>query len=520
MVWESIRKNRYRLLLLALTLLGLALRVYRGGAKPLWLDEAFSIWLGAQPVGAALGWIVKVDQHPPLYYLLLHLWMGLGDGEATVRLLSALCSTVTIPVIYLLGKRLGGRSLGLTAALILAVSPFHVQYSQETRMYALLGLTASLAVYCLLRLLQDPRAAAMPLGRQLRAGGPLAARATDLSWLGYILFMAATLLTHNTAIFFPIAVNLWMLGVFAVRRLFPTRCGEGTRFATRTFARNWLIAQGAVLLLWLPWLPAFYTQSVRVYNEFWIAAPTWSTFTDTWMSFDSAFAPLQAPLSGLLLLALGALALAGLRAFRRECSGQALLLMLIVVPFAGQLLVSLRRPIFATRTLIWVSVPYYLLLAAGLSELRRVWKGALLVGLVAINAASLNTLYFHVEKEGWNQAAAYVAQTAQPGDLILFNATWVEIPFDYYYHRYDRPVEEHGVPVDLFDRGILEPKMAESDVPALQQLIAGKSRVWLVYSHNWYTDPQSIIPRELGQDMRLRSRQSFTGLQVLLYEGK
>ena len=108
-----------------------------------------------------------------------------------------------------------------------------------------------------------------------------------------------------------------------------------------------------------------------------------------------------------------------------------------------------------------------------------------------------------------------MAAQAQPGDMIIFNATWVQLPFDYYFRHYERDVELRGAPVDLFDRGVLEPKMTEADVPHMQQLIANRERVWLVYSHEWYTDPQHIVVRELTRTMQAADRQEFEGLQVL-----
>jgi outer membrane biosynthesis protein TonB len=95
-----------------------------------------------------LRWIVRIDQHPPLYYALLHGWMRLvGDSEFAVRTLSALFGTLTVPVIYRLARRIAGKTAGLLAALILAVSPFHVRFAQEARMYTLLALEAALALY-------------------------------------------------------------------------------------------------------------------------------------------------------------------------------------------------------------------------------------------------------------------------------------------------------------------------------------------------------------------------------------
>jgi uncharacterized membrane protein len=175
--------------LIAIVLVGLALRLYDIGAKSLWLDEAFSVWMGWQPLGDLWRYVVWLDQHPPLYYTLLHLWMALGDGEAIVRGFSALWSVLTLPVMYLLGARIGGRAMGLLAALILSLAPLHVGFAQDARMYAMLTWNASLALLCMLHLLdgdqnQEPRAENRPsqLGSWFLVLGSLR------WWLGMIAF--------------------------------------------------------------------------------------------------------------------------------------------------------------------------------------------------------------------------------------------------------------------------------------------------------------------------------------------
>jgi mannosyltransferase len=513
------------LLFLAIILaLGTFLRLYRIGENGLWIDEAFSIWMGRQPVGEMLNWLVRIDQHPPLYYLLLHLWMRLGKGEAIVRALSALCSTLTIPAIYFLGRRLAGRRLGLLAALILAVSPFHVHLAQEARMYSLLALNASLALYALACLLTDPRAAKLALGRQTidfwrmwRATcrrPPLRTIETDLAWLAYALFTAATLLTHNMAVFFPLATNVFVFSWLLIYRLFPSPSQTPT-----LFPRNWLLAQAGIFLLWLTWLPAFISQSMGVYREFWLPPPTLETVVGTVGVFVSEFLPL--PLWGFWIAGAFCMALVVMSVvyFGHRPARAAFLLVVFAAPILGAWLVSLRCRIFYDRTLIWASLPLYVLLAAGISRLRRwplVLAGLLMV--LAANGLSLHEYYVHFEKEEWDDAAAFVAQRAEPDDLILFNATWMQLPFDYYFHRLnDVPVVEHGVPVDLFDRDVLEPKMAESDLPYLRDLVSDRDRVWLVYSHYWYTDPDGLIPPALEGALDLQDRWEFYGVQVWLY---
>jgi mannosyltransferase len=513
---------------LACTLVGGLLRLWHIGSKSLWIDEAFSVWVGWQPIPDALAWLVRVDQHPPLYYLLLHLWMRLGDDAATVRALSALLSMLNIPVVYLLGRRLVGAKVGLAAAAILALSPFHICFAQEARMYALLSLNASLATWALARLLTDSRAATLPVGRQFahawrtwRATGGLPARSaieTDLSWGVYALSAAATVWTHNTAVLYLVASNVYVLGLAWVR---GWCLSKDARLALQPPAvHNWIAAQLAILALWSPWLWAFVRQSTAVLGEFWLSAPTWGTVVGVLQDFTCAFLPSHIGWSWAIWAFYGALLCLGVFRLRKQRTRLALLLLLFLVPLAGEWLISLWRPIFYDRTLIWASIPLYLLLALGICQLR--YRSFILVAAVivaTVSGLSVREYNLHFQKEQWDDAAAYVSDRAEPRDLVLFHATWVQIPFDYYFRGYGLPqgVDERGVPVDLFDRGVLEPKMTAHDLPRLAALIQDRERVWLVYSHQGHTDPQGLVVAGLNERMTLRSRRRFYGLEVRLY---
>jgi uncharacterized membrane protein len=523
--------NWTHFVLIAITLVGGLLRFYAIGDKGLWLDEAFSVWMGWQSLPELFEWLVRIDQHPPLYYTLLHFWLWLGDGEAQARSLSALMGTLTIPVIFLIGRRMAGAGVGLIAAFILALSPFHVRFAQEARMYTLLTLNASLAILALTCLLTDDRAATLRIGRQFghalrslrttdRATPRVREVSTDLAWVGYIVFTTAALLTHNTTVFFPLAANLFVLGLIAVRRRWPSATHLSvpalTDFEPPTL-RNWLLTQLSVFLLWSPWLAPFIIQSVGVYQEFWIPPPTWGVVVETLRTFIAAFSPGAV---GVLSLFLAALFVGlGLFHLRGQPAAAIFLITLFLTPFVGEWLVSLRRPIFYDRTLIWTTIPLYLLLACGIRQLNYRWVMAVtLVGFTVISLLSLQNYYRHFQKEEWREAAAYMATHVQDDDLILFNATWVQIPFDYYFRTANSRAAKHGAPVDLFDRGILEPKMGKEDLPRLRSLLRNRERVWLVYSHDWYTDPERLIPRALEVELDLVERRKFYGLEIRRYQ--
>ncbi len=198
----------------------------------------------------------------------------------------------------------------------------------------------------------------------------------------------------------------------------------------------------------------------------------------------------------------------GLVHFRKKLSLFIFLATLFAVPVLGELIVSIRRPIFIDRTLIWITIPLLLLLAAGIAQLKFRLLIILVLGILVTNYLfSAGDYYRFYQKEDWSTAAGYVANFAQEDDLVLFNSNFVEIPFNYYFKTYENQyaihLEKLGIPMDLFDSGILEPKMTIDDIPGLISLLNEQKRVWLVYSHNSYTDPMGLIPQTLASEMKL-----------------
>jgi mannosyltransferase len=129
---------------IGLFVLALGLRVWGLAQQPLWLDEVFSIQLAREGALAILRNSLS-DPHPPLFYLLQ--WLGSGFGTAQSewgwRWISVLSGALTIPAFYSLCRRFTRRLAAGLAGLVLAVSPFHVYYSQEARPYIFTTLLAT-----------------------------------------------------------------------------------------------------------------------------------------------------------------------------------------------------------------------------------------------------------------------------------------------------------------------------------------------------------------------------------------
>src|ERR687894_2606662 len=125
--------------------------------ESLWMDEGLSIGIASQPLFDIPG-ALRVDGSPPLYYMLLSVWMDVfGDGPADTQGLSVAVALLAVPGGMWAGWSLFGRRAGLICAALCAVNPFLTNYAQETRMYSLmlllsLGLTAAfLHVYAFRR---------------------------------------------------------------------------------------------------------------------------------------------------------------------------------------------------------------------------------------------------------------------------------------------------------------------------------------------------------------------------------
>lgn len=134
--------------LLLIVVLALAVRFWRLGAQALWFDEFVTTQVVSRPIGDLLSAVAHREGSPPLYFFLAWGWVRLfGDSDLAIRSLSAVVGTATVPVVYALAACVGGtRRIARLAALLMAVSPMAVWYSQEARAYALLLFLGTLSL--------------------------------------------------------------------------------------------------------------------------------------------------------------------------------------------------------------------------------------------------------------------------------------------------------------------------------------------------------------------------------------
>src|SRR3954447_18874213 len=147
---SSIRRPRARSLVRAPVAIPLALGVIAAVSVVVrtvrldvgfWIDEGLSVGIADRPLGDIPG-TLRLDGSPPLYYMLLHVWMKLvgSDSEAATHALSLVIAVIAVPIVWALVRPLFGGRAAWIAAVCVALNPFLTAYAQETRMYALVVL--------------------------------------------------------------------------------------------------------------------------------------------------------------------------------------------------------------------------------------------------------------------------------------------------------------------------------------------------------------------------------------------
>ena len=143
----SLASQKPWILIIPVLLVSAGLGFYKLGAESLWIDELYSVYDALLIDFNPLEIVSRFAQVRPIYYLLLRFWTLLGQDEIWLRTLSVLFGVGSVFLTYHLGRKISGITVGIVAALMLALSPMSIYFSQMVRMYGLgmfFGLLGSL----------------------------------------------------------------------------------------------------------------------------------------------------------------------------------------------------------------------------------------------------------------------------------------------------------------------------------------------------------------------------------------
>ena len=466
------------LLALLLGASALGLRLYQLGAESLWIDEGYSI-RDARDFDFTLG----IRAVRPLYYAFLSLWLHFGNSEFILRLPAALFGAGAVSVMYLLGRRLVSERAGLLAAALMAISPLHVNHSQEIRMYSLAALLSLLAMHAFVLFLSEQRLKYL---------------------LGYLAFTATSIATFPPAAFLLLIQNL---AAFARLRGRGLRYWAGTQFLVLAAGAHFLIhtvrsSEGLA--------PERLTNPSAL--EIIGLIGSFSLFTNgpagslTWYAFYAY------TLGTLMLIAFCALQT---RKRDRTQSGRCLFLALwLVIPLIlTAVAVRTTGAQWLPRYVIYASPAYFLLVGFSVDKLpNRKLKYLALAAVLALPVWKLARYYERPVHPEWREAVRFIELNERSGDAIAIYRPGNGHVFQYYYDG-RQPWQEVGGAKLQKKRPWTEKRAAG----VIGDLPLGHRRVWLVMSEH---DPEAgkAIEQYIRDEYRVLERRSYVGIEMILFE--
>jgi mannosyltransferase len=503
--------------ILALVLAGAALlRFYALSRESFWFDEAYSVWVARHSVS----WHVALSTQrifPPLYYLCLHFWLALGSSEFAVRSLSVLIGLASVMAIYCLGRQLFDEHVGMLSALLLTVSPLHLWYSQEARMYILVAALGLCSAYFMLLSLREGKI---------------------WHWVVYVLSTAMLMNAHYFAIFLVPFQNAYVFYLLLRRQ------------AGHDVAWRWLVSQLLVAMLSVIGLAGIFSAESSYWwglLDTWHGAPRLADLLGLVFNFSLGTTAEGRLIywSGILLFGCcilwglygllrrtllgrpGTFSRAGSRGMRpsedirdvaslkdwqdsappgglRDMDGWVFALLYLLVPVGTVFALSQYQSFWVLRYIFAFLPPYCILVAYGLARMPGRLRLAIVGLILVLSLWQIADVYRYEQKENWRAAVEYISGQEKTGDVILLVDEDIWLPFEHYYRGATRRV---GISRSLEDRELLAARVG--------MILPSYSRVWLILSHseNWMVRDYLMGSRYT----ELLSEEEFTGVHVDLF---
>ena len=383
-------------------LLGTVLRLYRLGNTSLWFDEAMD--LVARPTSCPLFF-----KNPPLYCIFSYFWGNVAHGEFILRMPSVIFNLISVLFIYYFTKQIFNKKTGLISAFLLSISPFHIHYSQEFRMYSLLAMLSLVSVYF--------------LKLCLNKGG-------NKFWFEYIILNIMAINVHHFALLILFAENILFLIYWN---------------KYKTLRMKWIVTNLIIIVFLFFFDIKSMIGIIKNYLGWWIPQVSWQSILITFKNFSIGYnaTPLVYFSACILYFPLF---LWGIYTARKDKENVLLLCLCLFVPIVAVILISIIfRPFYVDRFFITSSLFYLILVAKGIAELRWRYSSMLVLFLITmLTFFALNNYYIdylpnsslhHLgvqAKSDTRSVVKYIVENFGEGDIIC-HADENTVPQIYYY---------------------------------------------------------------------------------------
>ena len=487
------------LILLLITALGLILRII--AAKQidcLWFDEIFGIHFSQLSMAEITHFIAQDNFHPPLYFYLLHFWLKLSSSEIVIRLFSIIFGTLSIPLFYKLIKKIYSTQFGLMAAFLVSISPFHIVYSREVKMYSLLIFFSLISIYYFYLILQKEK---------------------QWPWVIYILANIAMIYTHYFGWLLLLVQNLFF---FIYRRQIKIK------------KQHWILSQCLVVISFLPWFFYSTINKILTFNsEFWAL----NNFIPNQYFFQTisdlfAFSHDRSLYLQLLRLVIFLFLIVTLiwyikkgvktqEPFIKHINYNLFFFLLFIIPT----LVGFIARFYQPKYIICSSLGLYVLIILAINFYKHLPRfkiySLIIIGMIGfvVYIYEISFTKFYCE-----EVAQYVETNEGEGDRIITHYYPTVLPFGYYYQG--KSPYEGFYPINdaldfdtrIVNHNSMAPVVNKNNVSALSEVTKNNQRIWLV------TDPFVYDPEELvltwfqdNDDLIPAGYQKFGDIEIYLF---
>jgi 4-amino-4-deoxy-L-arabinose transferase-like glycosyltransferase len=408
----NILNNKYIYVLLVLIGIGVFLRFYHLGFNSLWLDESLTYYNAKNSFigmwNATWNMTINTEYNPPLFFWIEHVMLQFGTSESVLRFIPAIFGIATIPLVYVIGKEISDKNVGVVAAAFVAFNPFHIYYSQEARVYTMMVFLVGLAFLFLMRGIKERNTA---------------------SWVWLGISSALAFWAHYYALI-PICIFFAFAYVYTWVRF---------RKVKQDFKR---ISYGLLTFI-ITGIPLFIVM-VRTYFKMASTPPTWGYHgfkyvTDTLLQISAGNVYIMYFFLGLFCI--GAVVL-----FRQDKGKFLLLLAFLIIPLAVTGVLSYKISL-ASRYLLYLLPGYLVGIAISCKAIltfirsKYVIYGFIVLSMLLLIPYSIN-YYTKFSKQDWHGVSNYLQEMAKSQDYVVLIPSYVHLPFDYYYHSQSRKVTE------------------------------------------------------------------------------
>jgi mannosyltransferase len=479
---------------------GVLVRLYGLDSQSLWADEGLQYFIASADSFHEVFARLFRTFHPPLSYLIHHVFLRISDTDFFLRLPSALFGIASMPLVYVLARQLVSKPAAVLTLVVFSVSPFHTWYSQDGRMYAQLLFLSLLSTYCLLRALEKEK---------------------SYWWGAYILAVVAGMYSH---VFMGLGVSaqcLWVL-LYHRQRLWA-------------YSISGVVVTVVCLPLVLQWGGFFVSSAAKTLAGVevpfekrggfsWMALPYTFFVYGAGFSLGPSVAELHEkrslefliqflPIIVTVGIIFGALLLIGLVTLYRETNTQRSVMCLLGlgVPLAGVTILSLTTQFpFNSRYTI-VAFPYFcLLVGVALDFLGRKnrWAGIVaLCAVLGVSTAALTNLFLnpYYAKDDVRSAVALWRTLSKHEPLLVCSpAGGVKDTVRYY--------------LDFSERNRMLPIESRNLVESIKNVFPthDTTSVYVILVRDWHQAREKTIRRAFAVD----NVGSFPGVRMLRVLGR